>query len=97
MLGALLIAPIFALGLVNAGATDAAAALPEGYFNPITSWQEIVSGLGWGLGYFGMPHIIIRFMSLRSEKELKKSSVIGISWTTIILVMSVLSGIVGRL
>ena len=62
-----------------------------------TSWQEIVSGLGWGLGYFGMPHIIIRFMSLRSDRELKKSSVIGISWTVLILLMSVLTGVVGRM
>ena len=44
-----------------------------------------------------MPHIIIRFMSLKSEKELRKSSVIGISWTTIILVMSVLAGVAGRM
>ena len=56
----------------------------------------VASGLGWGLGYFGMPHIIIRFMSLRSQKELRKSSVIGISWTLIILVMSVMAGAVGR-
>ena len=98
MLGALLIAPIFALSLLNSGsAVGTDVALPDGYFNFMTSWQDIISGLGWGLGYFGMPHIIIRFMSLRSEKELKKSSVIGISWTTIILVMSVLSGVVGRL
>lgn len=44
-----------------------------------------------------MPHIIIRFMSLKSEKELRKSSVIGISWTTIILIMSALTAIAGRL
>ena len=96
MLGALLIAPIFAMSLVNsapAGATE----LPDGYFNFWTSWQDVASGLGWGLGYFGMPHIIIRFMSLKSEKELRKSSVIGISWTVVILVMSVLSGVVGRM
>ena len=97
MLGALLIAPIFALGLIKSGEMGTAAALPEGYFNFMTSWKDILSGLGWGLGYFGMPHIIIRFMSLKSDKELKKSSVIGISWTAIILVMSVLSGIVGRM
>ena len=95
MLGALLIAPIFALSLVNS--SGGAAELPENYFKFWTSWQDVVSGLGWGLGYFGMPHIIIRFMSLKSEKELKKSSVIGISWTVIILVMSVLSGVVGRM
>lgn len=97
MLGALLIAPIFALTLVKSGNATVQTAMPDGYFNFMTSWQDIISGLGWGLGYFGMPHIIIRFMSLRSEKDLKKSSVIGISWTVIILVMSVLSGVVGRM
>ena len=97
MLAALLIAPIFALGLVKSGDMAAAAAMPEGSFTLWTNWQDVVSGLGWGLGYFGMPHIIIRFLSLKSEKELRKSSVIGISWTTIILIMSVLSGVVGRM
>ena len=97
MLAALLVAPIFALALINSGSMGASAPLPDGYFNFWTSWQDVLSGLGWGLGYFGMPHIIIRFMSLKSEKELRKSSVIGISWTTIILVMSVLSGVAGRM
>ncbi len=96
MLAALMIAPIFALALVGGGAA-ADVTLPDGYFNFFTSWQDVVSGLGWGLGYFGMPHIIIRFMSLKSEKELKKSSVIGISWTTIILIMSVVAGVVGHM
>ena len=97
MLGALLIAPIFALSLVRSGSAGAAAELPNGYYKLWTNWQDVASGLGWGLGYFGMPHIIIRFMSLKSEKELRKSSVIGISWTVIILIMSVVAGIVGRL
>ena len=97
MLAALLIAPIFALALVNSGSMGASAPLPDGYFNFWTGWKDVLSGLGWGLGYFGMPHIIIRFLSLKSQKELRKSSVIGISWTTIILVMSVLSGVVGRM
>lgn len=97
MLAALLIAPIFVLALMGSGEIVASGSLPDGYFNFMTSWKDIVSGLGWGLGYFGMPHIIIRFMSLKSEKELRKSSVIGISWTTIILIMSVLAGVAGRL
>ncbi|MGM9669833.1 MAG: sodium/proline symporter [Faecousia sp.] len=97
MLAALLIAPIFALALVRSGAMAQAAALPDGYFRFTTSWQDIVSGLGWGLGYFGMPHILIRFMSIKSEKELRKSSVIGISWTLVILTMSVAAGVVGRI
>lgn len=97
MLAALLIAPIFALVIINSGSMGQAAALPDGYFRFTNSWQGIVSGLGWGLGYFGMPHILIRFMSIKSEKELRKSSVIGISWTLIILTMSVAAGVVGRI
>ena len=78
MLGALLVAPIFAVTrLVGAPVSE----LSDSYWNLFTSWQDIVSGLAWGLGYFGMPHIIIRFMSVRSQKELKKSAKIGICWT----------------
>ena len=97
MLVALLLAPIFALALVSQGQGAANTQLPDGFFHLFTSPQDIISGLGWGLGYFGMPHIIIRFMSIRSEKELRKSSVIGISWTVIILVMSALTAVAGRL
>lgn len=99
MLAALLIAPIFALALVNGGdaAAVTSAPTPEGYWNVFTSWSDVISGLGWGLGYFGMPHIIIRFMSIRSNKDLRKSSVIGISWTFIILIFSVASGLIGRM
>ena len=58
---------------------------------------SIVSTLAWGLGYFGMPHIIIRFMSVNSQRELKKSARIGITWTLLILLFAVASGCVGRL
>ena len=94
MLGAMLAAPIFASAFIAEGA---AQSVPAGYWNPFASWQEIVSGLAWGLGYFGMPHIIVRFMSLKSQKELKKSAKIGISWTAIIVVFAALIGVVGRL
>ena len=97
MLAALLVAPIFALTLVGSGAGAANAQLPDGFFHFMTSPRDIITGLGWGLGYFGMPHIIVRFMSVKSEKELRKSSVIGISWTTIILAMSALTAVAGRL
>ncbi len=97
MLGALLIAPIFALGVVNSGAGAEAVVLSEGYWNLFGNWKDVVSGLGWGLGYFGMPHIIIRFMSLESQASLKKSAKIGISWTTLIVIFSVASGCIGHL
>lgn len=56
----------------------------------------IISQLAWGLGYFGMPHILVRFMAVSSEKELKKSKVIAIIWVAISLVFAVFIGIIGR-
>ena len=103
MLGALLIAPIFAVSMLDTGNASAVQELGVGYWNPFIddagrfAWKDILSGLGWGLGYFGMPHIIIRFMSLRSDKDLKKSAKIGISWTALILIFSVAAGVIGRL
>ena len=97
MLAALLAAPIFAMGVINAGQGAANVQLPENYWNLFTDWKSIASGLGWGLGYFGMPHIIIRFMSLESQKALKKSAKIGITWTTLIVIFSVIAGCTGHL
>ena len=95
MLGALLIAPIFASNMLTVETSAITEETPK-FFSVITSWQDIVSGLGWGLGYFGMPHIIIRFLSVRSQKAVRKSAVIGISWTTLILIFAALVGIFGR-
>lgn len=94
MLGALLVAPIFAMGMIDAANT---AAIPAQFWDPTADWHDIVSGLAWGLGYFGMPHIIIRFMSLRSSAEVKKSAAIGVGWTGLILLFATLVGIVGRM
>ncbi len=96
ILGAMLIAPLFVMitgeAISFAGISDG---MP-GFWDAFGNWKGIVSGLAWGLGYFGMPHIIIRFMSVRSQKDLKKSAKIGISWTVIILAFAALIGIVGR-
>ena len=98
MLAALLMAPLFAVALINSGQAAATeVVLPEGYWNPFTNWKDVVSGLGWGLGYFGMPHIIIRFMSVRSDKDLKKSAKIGITWNVLIVIFSVASGCIGHM
>ena len=97
MLAALLIAPIFALFVINGGgAASSAAELPSGYWNLFASWKDIVSGLGWGLGYFGMPHIIVRFMAVESDKALKKSAKIGIAWNVLIVIFSVAAGCIGH-
>lgn len=94
VLGSMFIAPIFAAFMLD---TSSMSALPGGYLNPFSSWQDIVSGLAWGLGYFGMPHIIIRFMSIKSQKDLKKSAKIGITWTLLIVFFATLIGVIGRL
>ncbi len=60
------------------------------------TFVQIISDLAWGLGYCGMPHILVRFMAVKSEKELKKSSVIAIIWVAISLVAACVIGIVGR-
>ena len=95
VLCAMFIVPIAAATMIEAGA--AAKIDTPNYWSFFSSWQDIVSGLGWGLGYFGMPHIIIRFMSINSQKELRKSAKIGISWTVAILTMAAVVGIVGRM
>ena len=98
MLAALLIAPIFALIVIKGGgAAESVADLPANYWNLFSSWKDIVSGLGWGLGYFGMPHIIVRFMSVSSDKDLKKSAKIGITWNVLIVIFSVAAGCIGHL
>jgi len=97
MLAALLIAPIFALFIINGGgAATSAGELPAGYWNLFSNWKDVVSGLGWGLGYFGMPHIIVRYMSVRSDKDLKKSAKIGITWNVLIVIFSVAAGCIGH-
>lgn len=54
--------------------------------------MNIISALAWGLGYFGMPHIIVRFMGIRSNAEVKKARRIGITWMVIAYVGTFLIG-----
>ena len=61
------------------------------------SWQDIVSGLGWGLGYFGMPHIIVRFMSIEKPSMVKKSATVAIIWVIISLAATILVAYFGRM
>ena len=95
VLAAMFIVPLAAASMLESGAS--ANIDTPNYWNVFSSWQDIVSGLGWGLGYFGMPHIIIRFMSIKSQPELRKSAKIGISWTVLILIFAGLVGVIGRM
>mgnify|MGYP001006162604 CR=1 FL=1 len=55
----------------------------------------IVSTAAWGLGYFGMPHILLRFMAIEDEEKLKLSRKVATGWVVISLAVAVLIGIIG--
>ena len=55
----------------------------------------ILSAASWGLGYFGQPHIIVRFMAIRSVREIKVARRIGMSWMIISLTGAIAVGLVG--
>ena len=55
----------------------------------------VISSVAWGLGYFGQPHIIVRFMAIKSVKETKSARRIGISWMILSLLGAVATALVG--
>ncbi len=59
-------------------------------------WLSIASMMAWGLGYFGMPQVLLRFMAIRNENELKSSRRIAMIWVVISLAAAVFIGIMGR-
>ena len=103
MLVALMVVPIIAFIMLQANGPVAAVTTTENYYSFLSSgifdWAsiaDILTGLGWGLGYFGMPHIVIRYMSIRSEKEMRRSQMVGIVWFIIILVFATLVALVAH-
>ncbi|MCD7774617.1 MAG: sodium/proline symporter PutP [Clostridiales bacterium] len=69
----------------------------EFVLNPFkSSWKDIVSGLAWGLGYFGMPHILVRFMSIKKASLIKKSATVAIIWVVLSLGAAVVIACFGR-
>lgn len=61
------------------------------------NWREILSGLAWGLGYFGMPHILVRFMGIERPSMVKKSAAVAIVWVVLALGAVCLLGCFGRM
>ena len=105
---ALIIIVFFAVGLAGGWDTvmSNASALP-GYLDVTKGYDPssgqagsypfltIVSTLAWGLGYFGMPHILLRFMAIKDSSKLKVSRRIATVWVVISMVVAVLIGIIG--
>ncbi|MFA9396721.1 MAG: sodium/proline symporter PutP [Clostridiaceae bacterium] len=57
---------------------------------------SIISLLAWGLGYFGQPHILARFMGIKDKDEVKKARIIAIIWVIISLTAAVIIGLIGK-
>ncbi|MBQ3956366.1 MAG: sodium:proline symporter, partial [Clostridia bacterium] len=108
MTGALVV--VVAFGIHSAGGwsnvTANAASLP-GYLNLMKGYDPatgsaasypplvIVSTMAWGLGYFGMPHILLRFMAIRDSKKLALSRRVATVWVFIAMGVAILIGVVG--
>ena len=105
------LAVIVVFGVVQAGGMDAVIAHAQtlpGFFSFTETYNaasgaaepygfiRIVSMMAWGLGYFGMPHILVRFMAIRDENELKLSRRIAAVWVVISMGVAVFIGIVGH-
>ncbi len=108
MLVALLVVPIVACVLIGgeniipqidaSGVAGGSAAFLSLFSNGGEPYRvvDIISGLAWGLGYCGMPHILVRFMAVKNEKELKKSKGMAIGWVFLSLLAACVIGVVGR-
>ena len=57
---------------------------------------SVISEMAWGLGYFGVPQVLLRFMAIRKPSEIKQSRIIATIWVVISLACAVIIGIVGR-
>lgn len=108
MLVALLVAPIMAFCIVGSdnivgqieasGVAGGAESFLSLFSNGGKPYRvvDIISGLAWGLGYCGMPHILVRFMAVKNEKELNKSKSVAIIWVLLSLVAACVIGMIGR-
>ncbi|MGS2723351.1 sodium/proline symporter PutP [Porticoccus sp. GXU_MW_L64] len=98
MFVALVMVPIVAIGQVG-GAVETQQQIAAIDNNLLTfggtSILAIISALSWGLGYFGQPHIIVRFMAIRSVREIKVARRIGMSWMVVALIGATAVGIAG--
>ncbi|WP_113905971.1 sodium/proline symporter PutP [Aliidiomarina celeris] len=99
MFVALIMVPVAGY-LVLSGDTSLSAEVTQlapGMLDPFHNFSLIatISLLAWGLGYFGQPHIIVRFMAIRSVNDFKKARRIGMTWMIVAIIGAMLTGIIG--
>lgn len=99
MLLALIVVPIVAISQIGGWdeAVQAVGQIESSHLNMVTgvSTVAIISSLAWGLGYFGQPHIIVRFMALKSPKDVPMARFIGTTWMILGLYGAIFTGFVG--
>jgi sodium/proline symporter len=99
MFFALLLVPIICI-FITGGLTDTFSTINSVHPHLLslvsgTSVMGIISAVAWGLGYFGQPHIIVRFMAIKSAQETKRARRIGISWMMLTLFGAIATGLAG--
>lgn len=99
MLLALIILPVVAISEIGGWqeTLNIVGQASEGHLQMVAgvSAMVIISNLAWGLGYFGQPHIIVRFMGIRSHKEVPKARFIGMTWMVLGLYGAIFVGFIG--
>ena len=94
MLSALAFCSILTFIAISGSGVHITDANPKA-FDFRTTWLTGASLMAWGFGYFGQPHILARFMGIRSVEEVPRARRIGMSWMTLCLILSVSIGIAG--
>ena len=105
MLGAVLLVPIIIVttknldGALLSHTVVSASGSEYSFVNSVfgAPATEIANGLAWGLGYFGMPHILVRFMAIKKPSMVKKSATVAITWVVLALGAVVCLAIFGRM
>jgi SSS family solute:Na+ symporter/sodium/proline symporter len=97
MFVALVLLPVVAFSHLNWEFTGALEAAKPGAFDMLADMTAlgIISSLAWGLGYFGQPHIIVRFMAVRSVRDVPAMRNIGMTWMGVALLGAVATGLIG--
>lgn len=99
MMTALVVMPLVIMFGPGGSAGGSILAVPQEGFLSLTQGATaigIISAVTWGLGYFGQPHIIVRFMAIDRVENVGRAGVIGMSWMVISLIGAVAVGLAGR-
>ncbi|QUS37319.1 sodium/proline symporter PutP [Falsirhodobacter algicola] len=102
MMLALVVMPIVILTTGQGGgvgqAADRLSGMDDSFLSLSTGVTAIgwISAMAWGLGYFGQPHIIVRFMAIRRVSDVPRARAVGMSWMLVSLIGAVSLGVFGR-